>query len=99
MRHLSHHDMYAHVFFSKLNPQMNSQMMHCSSYWKCSNSHPQRQDRVQTFYACLHRVKAIAAVLKDAISFIPLNAVNANMLASLHRGKQRRRSLLQPSTA
>lgn len=97
MRHLSDHDTHIHVFIRtwycvKLNTQTNFQKIHPSSYWKCRSAllHSLGQHTVQSLLCpllCLPALsKARAAALKDA-NFLPLNAVNANMLTFMHSRK------------
>lgn len=88
MRHLGNHDIHMHYFIRtwycvKLNPQMNSQKMHSSSYGNAA-----QQSFIGTGHGavptcpflCLPaQSKARAAVLKDANDFLLLNAVNANV--------------------
>lgn len=101
MRHLGNHDVHIHVFIRiwycvKLNPQMNSQKVPSSSYWKCSSAPLQQQSLIGTGHSAVPtcplprlpaQSEARAAVLKDANDFIPLNAVNANMLTFMHSRK------------
>lgn len=84
------------TYMSMLNPQMNSQKMRSSSYWKCSSTPLQQQSLIGTGHRavptcpllCLPaQSKARVAVLKDANDFLPLNAVNANILTFMHNKK------------
>lgn len=73
---------------------MNSQKMHSSSYWKFSSAPLSLigtgHGAVPTcLLLCLPtQSKARAAVLKDANNFLPLNAVNENMLTFMHSRRQ-----------